>query len=207
LTAAGSTHCPNCLAEYGAWSTVCLNCGTALVPGPAPAQEGGAAVAPGRVEVVERAADAATASTDRFGLEEVPVVLTSMVEEDVDAFLTVLDEEEIGARRGQPTGDGGVEIVVHAANLIDAQAVLVEFTGDVSLVDDIGVEDDHDFALVTSVRFADVGARANRLREQGMDVRIELPGEEERASLEALAAILVRIEDLERAREILGIAF
>jgi hypothetical protein len=40
-----------------------------------------------------------------------------------------------------------------------------------------------------------------------MDVRIELPDEEERASLEALAAILVPIDDLERAREILGIAF
>jgi hypothetical protein len=164
-------------------------------------------VTPGRVEVVERAGDAATGSTDRFALEEVSVVLTSIVEEDVDAFLTVLDEEEIGARRGQPTGDGGVEIVVHAANLLDAQAVLVEFTGDVSLVDDIGVEGDLDFALVTSVRFADVGARANKLRERGVDVRIELPLEEERASLEAQAAILVRTDDLERAREILGITF
>jgi hypothetical protein len=159
------------------------------------------------VEVVERAGDSATGSTDRFALEEVPIVLTSIVEEDVDAFLTVLDEEEIGARRGQPTGDGGVEIVVHAANLLDAQAVLVEFTGDVSLVDDIGVEGDLDFALVTSVRFADVGARANKLRERGVDVRIELPLEGERSSLEAQAAILVRTGDLERAREILGIAF
>jgi hypothetical protein len=207
LTAAGSTHCPNCLAEYGAWSTICLDCGTTLVPGPSPAQEGSGAVTPGRVEVVERAGDAATGPTDRFALEEVPVVLTSIVEEDVDAFLTVLDEEEIGARRGQPTGNGGVEIVVHAANLLDAQAVLVEFTGDVSLVDDIGVEGDLDFALVTSVRLADVGARANKLREHGVDVRIELPLEEERASLEAQAAILVRTDDLERAREILGIAF
>jgi hypothetical protein len=186
LTAAGFTHCPNCLAEYGAWSTICLDCGTALVPGPSPAQEGSGASTPGRVEVVERAGDTATGSADRFALEEVPVVLTSMVEEDTDAFLAALDEEEIGARRGQPTDDGGVEIVVHAANLIDAQALLVEFTGDVSLVDDIGVEGDQDFALVTSVRLADVGARANRLRERGMDVRID---------------------DLERAREILGIAF
>jgi hypothetical protein len=207
LTAAGSTHCPNCQAEYGAWSTTCLDCGTALVPGPSPAQEGTGASTPGRVEVVERAGDETSGSTDRFALEEVPVMLTSMVEEDADAFLAALDEEEIGARRGQPTDDGGVEIVVHAANLIDAQAVLVEFTGDVSLVDDIGIEGDQDFALVTSVRLADVGARANRLREQGVDVRIELPGEEERASLEALAAIFVRIDDLERAREILGIAF
>ena len=207
MTAASSTHCPNCQAEYGAWSTVCLNCGTALVPGPSPVEEGSGVLSPGRVEVVERAGDTATGTSDRFALEEVPVVLTTMVEEDTDAFLAALDEEEIGARRGKRADDGGVEIVVHAANLIDAQAVLVEFTGDVSLVDDIGVEADQDFALVTSVRLADVGARANRLREQGMDVRIELPGEEERASLEALAAILVRIDDLERAREILGIAF
>ncbi len=70
-----------------------------------------------------------------------------------------------------------------------------------------GLKGIEDFALVTSVRLADVGARANRLRERGLDVRIELPGEEERASLEALAAILVRIDDLERAREILGIVF
>ena len=101
---------------------------------------------------------------------------------------------------------------MHAANLIDAQAVLVEFTGDVSLVDDIGVDTSidgsaDDFAVLTSVRLADVGARANRLRERGVDVRIELPSEEERGSFNALAAILVPADDLDRARKVLGIVF
>jgi hypothetical protein len=202
------THCPNCLAEYRSWSTTCLDCGTMLVPGPAPAEEG---VEPGRVEVIERAEGAATGSLDRFALEEEPIVLTFMVEEDVDTFLAALDEEEIGARRGEPTGDGGVEILVHAANLMDGQAVLVEFTGDISLVDDIAVDPDQDgaasdMAVVTWTRLNDIGVQANRLREGGIDVRIELPDERERASPVAQAAIMVPVEELDRAREILGIA-
>lgn len=203
------THCPNCLAEYRSWATTCLDCGTMLVPGPSPAPED---VEPGRLEVVERDEGSGADAVDRFALEEQPVVLTSMIEEDVDAFLTALDEEEIGARRGDPTGDGGVEIVVHAANLIDAQAVLVEFTGDISLVDDIAVDPDQggaasDLAVVTWMRLSDVGVQANRLREAGVDLRIELPNEVERASPTAQAAILVPVEELDRAREILGIAF
>ncbi len=203
------THCPNCLAEYRSWSTTCLNCGTMLVPGPSPEPE---EVAPGRLEVVERDDDSDEDTPDRFGLEEQPIVLTSMIEEDVEEFLTALDDEEIGARRGDSTGDGGVEIVVHAANLIDAQAVLVEFTGDISLVDDIAVDPDQggatsDLAVVTWMRLGDVGVQANRLREAGVDVRLELPDEAERTSPVAQAAILVPVEELDRAREILGIAF
>jgi len=212
LTATDHTHCPNCRAEYGTWSTTCLDCGSALAPGPSPAQEGIEGVAPGRLEVVEREEDSAKASLGRFALEEEPVVLTSMVEEDVDAFLAALDEEEIGAQRGEPADDGGVAIVVHASNLIDAQAVLVEFTGDVSLVDDIAVDpeqdgDAKDMAVLTWTRLQDVGVQANRLREAGIDVRIELPDEAERASPVAQGAILVPVEELARAREILGIAF
>jgi predicted pyridoxine 5'-phosphate oxidase superfamily flavin-nucleotide-binding protein len=205
-TAADYTHCPNCLAEYGAWSTICLDCGSVLVPGPSPVPE----VEPGRVEVMGLAEDAASGSLDRFALEEEPVVLTSMIEEDVDAFLAALDGEEIGARRGERTDDGGVGIIVHAANLMDAQAVLVEFTGDVALVDEIAVDPDEDraeseMAVVTWIRVRDVGAQASRLREAGLDVRIELPDQAERASPAALAAILVPVEELDRAREILGI--
>jgi len=203
-------HCPNCLAEYRPGPLICVECGGVLVDGPSPSSAP-SRVLPGHVEVVERSVDPDAMSLDRFALEEVPVVLTSMVEEDVDAFLAALDDDEIGGRRGEPTGDGGVEIMVHAANLMDAQAVLVEFTGDVSLVDDIGaegaVDGDQDFAVVTAVRLADVGARANRLREGGVDVRIELPAEQERSSLDTEAAILVPVEDLDRAREILRIAF
>jgi hypothetical protein len=209
LTAATDyTHCPNCLAEYGAWSTTCVDCGSLLVAGASPAQEEAEG---GRIEVIERDESSATGSLDRFALEVEPVVLTSMVREDVDAFLAALDEEEIGARREEPTGDGGIEIVVHAANLMDAQAVLVEFTGDISLVDDIAVDPDRDgaasdMAIVTWTRLNDVGVQANRLREGGVDVRIELPDETERASPAAQAAILVPVEELDRARAILGIA-
>lgn len=206
-TGADYTHCPQCLAEYGGWSTICLNCGSILAAGPSPAQEEAQDVEPGRVEVVERDDVSATGSLDRFGLEEEPVVLTSMIEEDVDAFLVALDGEEIGARRGEPTSDDGVGIIVHAANLIDAQAVLVEFTGDVRLVDEIAVdpEQESEMAVVTWTRLQDVGAQANRLREGGVDVRIELPDEAERASPAAQAAILVPVEELDHAREILGI--
>jgi len=208
-TAANYTHCPKCLAEYGTWSTTCLDCGSTLVPGPSPAQEGIEEIGTGRLEVVERVGDAVT-GTDRFATEEKPVVLTSMVEEDADAFIAALDEEEIGARRGDPTDDGGVAIVVHASNLMDAQAVLVEFTGDVSLVDDIAVDAEHDgverdMAVLTWTRLQDVGVQANRLREGGLDVRIELPDEAERASPVAQATILVPVDELHRAREILGI--
>ncbi|HUF59653.1 MAG TPA: hypothetical protein VMR89_09265 [Actinomycetota bacterium] len=211
MTTAGSyTHRPNCLAEYGTWSTTCLNCGSALVPGPSPAQEETAEAKSGRLEVVERGEDAAVGSLDRFALEEEPVVLTSMVEEDVDAFLAALEEEEIGAQRGEPAEDGGVAIVLHASNLIDAQAVLVEFTGEVGLVDDIAVDPEQDgpasdMAVVTWTRLQDVGVQTNRLGAGGVDVRIELPGEEERASTKAQAAILVPLEELDLAREILCI--
>jgi hypothetical protein len=205
----GYRHCPNCFAEYREGPLICVDCGGVLVDGPSPSST---PVTAGGVEVVERDEDRSTASLDRFALEETPLVLTSIVEEDAEAFLLALDEEEIGGRRGEPTGDGGVEIVVHAASLIDAQAVLVEFTGDVSLVDDIGVDSEvdgttDDFAVLTSVRLADIGAHANRLREQGVDVRIELPGEGERGSFDAQAAILVAADDLDRARRILGIVF
>lgn len=210
MTTADYTHCPNCLSEYGAWSTICLNCGSVLAAGPSPAQEEVAEVEPGRVEVVERDEDPVAGSLGRFALEEEPVVLTSMIEQDVDAFLAALDADEIGARRGEATEDGGVAIVVHASNLSDAQAVLVEFTGDVRLVDDIAVDPEQggaasEMAVVTWTRLQDTGAQANRLREGGVDVRIELPDEAERASPTAQAAILVPVEELDRAREILGI--
>lgn len=204
----GYAHCPNCLAEYRAGHTICTECGSLLVPGPSPAQadKRGDPVRRGAVEVVR--AGEVEADRDRFALEETPVVLSTMVEEDVDEFLAALDEQEIGARRGERADDGGVEVVVHAANLMDAQAVLVEFTGDVSLLDDIGVDPDaaeDDWAVVTWVVLRDAGVQANRLREEGLDVRMELPAESGDAPA-AQAAILVAADDLEDARRILGIA-
>jgi hypothetical protein len=180
-----------------------------LVPGPSPDQEIGEEVEIGTVEVVERGAG--PGSPDRFALEEAPVVLTSMIEEDVAAFLAELEQEEIGAQRGELRDDGGVPIVVHASNLVGAQAVLVEFTGDVGLVDDIAVDPedegpDREMAVVTALGLKDVGVHANRLRANGVDVRIELPGAAERWMPMAQAVILVPVEQLERAREILRIA-
>ena len=100
MTAAAEyRHCPNCLAEYRAGPMICVDCGTLLVAGPSPSQ----APVPGEVEVVVQSEDPASPSPDRFALEEAPLVLTSMVEEDVDAFLSALDDQEIGARRGEPT--------------------------------------------------------------------------------------------------------
>ena len=101
---------------------------------------------------------------------------------------------------------------MHAANLIDAQAVLVEFTGDVRLVDEVGVgespdDDTGDLAVLTWTPLPDVGVQASRLRERGVDVRIELPDETERNAPSARASILVPADDLDRARKILGIAF
>jgi hypothetical protein len=176
-----------------------------LVPGPAPILEpteiGGAVGG-----IVVRAGDPSE-EPDRFALEETPIVLTTIVDEDVDAFLAALEEQEIGARRGEDTGEGAAEILIHAANLIDAQAVLVEFTGDVALVDDIAVDgsDDASWAVVTWVRFADAGVRANRLREGGLDVRLELPDGDGRDHMAAEVAILVAHDDLEEARTLLGI--
>jgi hypothetical protein len=207
VTAAeGFAHCPNCLAEYRAGFTICTDCGSLLVPGPTPASADPTGC--GRVEIVTE--DDPPADRDRFALEATPVVLTSIVEEDVEAFLSTLEDEEIGARRGAQTSDGGVEIVVHAANVMDAQAVLVEFTGDVSLVDDIGLVDeepetDADMAVVTTARLQDAGVQANRLRERGIDVRIEMPRHPSDGAGEPRAAILVPWDQLDDARGILGI--
>jgi hypothetical protein len=206
VSAEAFTHCPNCLAEHRAGFTICTNCGSLLVEGRAPVRgEDAGAGAPGALAFGVRERD--EEDRDRFALEETPVVLTAMVAEDVDAFLAALDEEEIGARAGEATDGGGVEILVHAANVSDAQAVLVEFTGDVTLVDDIGVETagEDAMAVVATARLGDAGAMAARLRERGLDVRIELPDPGTGETLDRSASILVAEEELERAREILGI--
>jgi hypothetical protein len=203
--ATGATHCPSCLTEHRAGFTICTVCGTLLVDGPSPTpdREEDRQPARGSLEFGDRGEIAETA--DRFALEETPVVLTAIVEEDVSDFLAALEEQEIGARTGSATDDGGVEIAVHAANLADAQAVLVEFTGDVRLVDEIGGDDeDVEMLVVTTARLADAGGLAARLRAEGLDVRIELPSPEDAAGGSS-AAILVRADELARARELLGL--
>jgi hypothetical protein len=204
----GYAHCPNCLAEYRAGYTICVECGSLLVPGPSPAR---APMEPGSIEITTRAVPE-PAAVDRFALEETPIVLTSIVEEDADAFLASLEEQGIGARRGIATDDRGVEIVIHEAHLAEAQAVLVEFTGDPELLDEIGsgagsTEEPEldDLAVVTWTRLSDAGVQANRLRSHGLAVRIEIPAEGAEGQA-GQAAILVPADDVARARAILGIA-
>jgi len=207
------THCPACLAEYRAGFTICTSCGSLVVPGPSPAEEPapGAGGRTGRLDIVDVGPDRAE-QPDRFELESMPVVLTSIVEENAPAFLAALEEEAIGARAGTRTDDGGVEIVVHAAKLIDAQAVLVEFTGDVDLIEEIGAADQDDegnegdgMAVVTTTRPQDAGAMASRLRDAGLDVRIELSEPSGGWNPGSSAAILVPYEDLAEARRVIGI--
>ena len=207
MTAIGFTHCPNCLAEYRAGYTLCQDCGSLLVPGPSPAVAS-TDRPPGSVEIADGPPDEPSAA-DRFAREETPIVLVSIVDEDVDAFLAALEDQRIGARRGAATDDGGVEILIHESNLADAQAVLVDFTGDVQLVDEIGLGSEvdgataaDDLSVVTWTPIADAGVQANRLRDRGLDVRIEIPTD---VSPGVRAAILVPANDLAEARAILGI--
>src|SRR2546423_490625 len=68
-----------------------------------------------------------------------------MVEEDAPDLVAALEAESVGARLGDQTDDGGVEVLVHDTDLAAAQAVLVDFTGDPSLVDEVvgsGTDDD-----------------------------------------------------------------
>lgn len=204
-------HCPSCLQEYRAGFTICTNCGSLLVPGPSPAQETPAEPRSSGTIEFGTAGPSDDAEPDRFALEETPIVLVSIVEEDVEAFLLALDDEGIGARAGERTEDGGVEVLVHAANLGDAQAVLVDFTGDLGLVDEVAEALDDpenegaagEKALVTTAALKDAGVLARRLRDQGVDVRLELSSDD--PADKPFAAILVSSDELERARRILGI--
>ena len=72
-TTAGFTHCPNCLAEYRAGYTLCVDCGSLLVPGPSPAVAS-TDRPPGSVEIVDRPADEASPA-DRFAREEIQIAL------------------------------------------------------------------------------------------------------------------------------------
>jgi len=205
--AAGPTHCPSCMTEHRAGYTICTECGTLLVDGPSPALEPGALGRRprGSLEFAERGVP--PADLDRFALEETQVILTAIDREDVADFLAALEDEGIGARSGATDDQGGVEILVHAANLVEAQAVLVEFTGEVGLVDEIGLDGEADpgMAVVTTARLTDAGRLAARLRAEGIDVRLELPSPDDMPPVDPSAAILVRAEELPRARELLGI--
>ena len=172
---------------------------------------------PGRVEFGGREGGGGGGNrVDLFDEEERPpkrLVLVVMVEEDAADLIEALRAEGIGARLGERTDDGGVEILVHDTKLPAAQAVLVEFTGDPSLVDAVVEADDQPgsvdageegFIEVASGGLTGMSSQLERLRAAGIDVRVET--DEDADPLLATGALLVRPDDLERAREVLGIA-
>jgi hypothetical protein len=172
---------------------------------------------PGRVEFGGRAGGGGGPADriDPFDEEERPpkrLVLVVMVEEDAPDLIEALRAEGVGARLGERTDDGGVEVLVHDTKLPAAQAVLVEFTGDPSLVDAVveaedqpePVDAEEGFVEVASGGLTGMSSQLERLRAAGIDVRVET--DEDADPLLATGALMVRPDDLERAREVLGIA-
>jgi hypothetical protein len=175
------------------------------------------AIEPGRVEFGGREGGGPPAGgVDLFDEEERPpkrLVLVVMVEEDAPALLAALRAEGVGARLGERTDDGGVEVLVHDTKLPAAQAVLVEFTGDPTLVDavveadeqpDSTGDEDGGFVEVASGGLTGMSSQLELLRAAGIDVRVET--DEDADPLLATGALLVHPDDLDRAREVLGIA-
>ena len=116
------------------------------------------ATEPGRVTFERReGAGSSGDAVDLFEAEELPpkrLVLVVMVEQDAPDLIEALRAEGVGARLGERTDDGGVEVLVHDTKLPAAQAVLVEFTGDPTLVD----------AVVEAIGPAVERARAAKVR-------------------------------------------
>jgi hypothetical protein len=179
--------------------------------------EGPEATEPGRVEFGGREGGLGPAEqADLFDEEERPpkrLVLVVMVEEDAPDLVEALRAERVGARLGERTDDGGIEVLVHDTKLPAAQAVLVEFTGDPSLVDAVVEaedqpepvdEDEEAFVEVASGGLTGLSSQLERLRAAGIDVRVET--DQDADPLLATGALMVHPDDLERAREVLGIA-
>jgi hypothetical protein len=91
--------------------------------------------------------------------------------------------------------------------------VLVEFTGDPTLVDAVVEADEQpdadegandDFVEVASGGLTGMSSQLERLRAARIDVRVETDGDAD--PLLATGALLVHPDDLDRAREVLGIA-
>ena len=203
-------HCPDCGAENRAGYTICTECGGLLEPGPTHR------VAPASFAYRDDTDDArgSASSFDLFEREERPpkrLILAVMVEEDAPGLIEALGAERIGTRLGERTEDGGVEVLIHDTNLAAAQAVLVEYTGDPSLVDavveaedaDVADEDDDRFVEVASGVLAGMATQLERLRDAGIEVRVETATGDDQAR--ASGALMVPSDDLERARAVLGI--
>jgi len=169
---------------------------------------------PGEVTFASRERGGGDGPADLFEEEEQPpkrLVLVVMVPEDAPELIAALEAEGVGARRGQTTDDGGVEVLVHDTKLPAAQAVLVDFTGDPSLVDAVieaedrqAEETEEDLVAVTSGGLTGMSSQLERLRAAGIDVRVET--DEDADPLLPTGSLLVHQDDLEQAREALGIA-
>jgi hypothetical protein len=202
-------HCPDCGAENRAGYTICTECGGLLEPGPTHR------VAPASFAYRADNDDASggASSSDLFDREEHPpkrLILAVMVEDDAPGLIEALGAEGIGTRLGERTEDGGVEVLIHDTNLAAAQAVLVEYTGDPSLVDAVVEAEDDDptdgddpFVEVASGVLAGMAAQLERLRDAGIEVRVETATDDDRGR--ATGALMVPSDDLERARAVLGI--
>ena len=202
-------HCPDCGAENRAGYTICTECGALLEPGPTHR------VAPAsyayRADTDDGSGSASPA--DLFEREERPpkrLILAVMVEDDAPGLIEALGAEGIGTRLGERTEDGGVEVLIHDTNLAAAQAVLVEYTGDPSLIDavveagdDDATDDDDPFVEVASGVLAGMATQLERLRDAGIEVHVETATSDDRGR--ATGALMVPSDHLERARAVLGI--
>jgi len=174
-------------------------------------------VEPGRVTFADRPATSASdAPADLFEEEERPpkrLVLVVMVEDDAPDLVAALEADGVGARLGEHTDEGGVEVLVHDTKLPAAQAVLVEFTGDPSLVDAVVEAEDQpepaddaseDFVVVLSGGLTGMSSQLERLRAAGIGVRVETDADPDPYA--ATGTLMVHPDDLDRARRVLGIA-
>ncbi len=88
------------------------------------------------------------APADLFEDEEHPVriVLCLLSSYDAGHLVDKLERHGIGARLGNRQPDETVEVVIHHFHLPEAQAVLVEFTGDAGVLDELseGTEEEVD---------------------------------------------------------------
>jgi hypothetical protein len=107
--------------------------------------------------------------------------------------------------------------MVHDTRLGEAQAVMVDWTGDPSLVDGVefegaGPAGENDpgrdgFVEVSSGSMSSVSLQAQRLSEEGIRARLVLPPEgADPTSAASGASLYVPREDLTEARHILGMA-
>ena len=213
------THCPVCGIEYGADAFLCPADGSTLIAGPrehtSEASDRAAdedlddeAPPPRGTLTVLDPASGGEAETSLFEQEEHPerMILTNMSRADAGEFIEKLESEGVGAKLGEATEGDGVEILIHEPNVAVAQAVLVEFTGDESLPDDIEPQDGHDGGMVEVGRFSmlDAQAHIDRLLRAGLDVTLRPPPPDTPAML-AAAVVSVGVDDAAAARTILGI--